>query len=278
MTSPIETARAAFNDGHAIPVLGLGNWKAANNDAASLVADALDAGYRLIDTATIYRNEAGVGEGLRQSATPRDEIFVTTKLWNDDQGYDAALRAFDRSSTALGLERIDLYLIHWPQPARGQYVESWRALVRLRDEGRIGSIGVSNFDQAQIERIADDSGVVPVLNQIELHPRLQQRELRAFHAARGIVTQSWSPLGQGALLSEPTIVEIAAKHARTSAQIVLRWHLDSGLVTIPKASDRAHMRGNLAIGGFTLDAEDMTAIAGLDAGQRYGPDPAVFVS
>jgi 2,5-diketo-D-gluconate reductase A len=263
-----------FNDGKSIPQFGLGVWQTPADVTGMAVETAIKAGYRHIDTAAIYRNEEGVGAGIRSAGVPREEIFVTTKLWNDDQGFDSALRAFDESMTKLGLETLDLYLIHWPAPTKGLYVDSWRALVRLKEEGRIASIGVSNFCADHLDRLIDETGVVPVLNQIELHPRFQQRELRAAHAARGIATQSWSPLGQGALLEDPVITGLATKHGRTPAQVVIRWHLDSGLIVIPKSATPSRIVENADVFGFTLDEGDMAAIAGLDATDgRMGPDP-----
>jgi 2,5-diketo-D-gluconate reductase A len=204
-------------------------------------------------------------------------VFVTTKLWNDSQGYDATLRAFDESLARLGLEQIDLYLIHWPCPDRGLYLDSWRALIRLREEGRTASIGVSNFTEDQLDRLVSETGVTPALNQIELHPRFQQRTLRAAHARLGIVTEAWSPLGQAQVLDEPVITRIADRLGRSPAQVVLRWHIESGFVTIPKSATPARMHENIDVFGFALTSEDHAAIAGLDrADGRIGPDPMTF--
>jgi len=263
-----------FNDGQSIPQFGLGVWQTPADVTGTAVEAALKAGYRHIDTAAIYRNEEGVGAGIRASGVPRADIFVTTKLWNEDQGFDTTLRAFDISMEKLGLDVLDLYLVHWPSPQRGLYVDTWRALVRLKEEGRVRSIGVSNFMPEHLDTIIDATGVVPVLNQIELHPRFQQHELRAAHAERGIATQSWSPLGQGALLTDPIITGIAAKHGRTSAQVIIRWHLDSGLIVIPKSATPSRIVENANVFDFTLDADDLAAIAKLDAGDgRMGPNP-----
>lgn len=271
---PIEQALVRLSDGHMMPQLGLGVFKVPDDETRTLVADAIAAGYRAIDTAAFYGNERGVGEGLRACGVPRDELFVTSKLWNDRHGYDATLAAFDETMERLGLDRLDLYLIHWPQPAAGLFVESWKALIRLREEGRVGSIGVSNFRAEDMERIIDDTGVAPVINQIELHPRFQQVELRGWQDENAILTQSWAPLGQARNLDDPTIARIAAKHNRTPAQVVIRWHLDQGIVAIPKASDRRHLVENLSVGGFSLDREDCDAIAALDSEDgRIGPDP-----
>ena len=259
----------ALSDGNSIPPIVLG--KMDNGSTVEQIGTAIRAGYRAVDTAAGYGNEDEVGEAVRASDV---EIFVTTKIAPADHGYDAALAAFDRSYARLGLDRIDLCLIHWPAPARNLYVETWNALIRLRDEGRVRSIGVSNFTIDQLERLVRETGVMPVTNQVELHPRFQQRALRAFHAEEGIVTSCWRPLGQGRELTNPAIVALAAKHKRTPAQIVLRWHVELGLIPIPKSSIPARQAENIAIFDFALDADDHAAIAALDdpAG-RSGPDP-----
>ena len=275
--APLEQALVRLSDGHMMPQLGFGVFKVDPAEAQALVADAIRAGYRAIDTAMMYKNETGVGAGVRDSGTPQDEIFVTTKLWNDDQGHDKTLAAFDASTRRLGLDTLNLYLIHWPHPKADLYVETWKAMVRLQEEGRVKSIGVSNFLPEHLERIIGETGVTPVLNQIELHPKFQQRAIRDFHEQHGILIESWSPLGQSQILKDETIGGIAKKHGKTPAQIVIRWHLDQGILTIPKASDRGHMVDNLAVGGFSLDADDMAAIAALDEPNgRIGPDPANF--
>lgn len=266
-----------LNDGRAIPQVGLGVWQTPADTTADTVAVALDAGYRAVDTAAVYRNEKGVGEGVRRSGLARDEVFITTKLWNENQGFDAALTAFDKSLGRLGLDFVDLYLIHWPAPTQDLYLDSWKALVRLKAEGRAKSIGVSNFAIPHLERIIGETGVTPAVNQIELHPRFQQAELRAFHASRGVLTESWSPLGQGKTLDDPTLVAIAQRHAKTAAQVVIRWHVQLGLIVIPKSVTPSRIAENLDVFDFVLDAEDMAAIAALDqAGGRIGPDPAAF--
>jgi len=263
-----------FTDGRDIPPIGLGVFDMGAGRTVDLVRAAIRTGYRAVDTAAIYGNEADVGEAVRTSGRP---VFVTTKVWHSDHGYDAALTAFEQSYERLGLDVVDLCLIHWPAPKRDLYVETWKALVRLKDEKRVRSIGVSNFSADQIERILAETGVAPVANQIELHPRFQQAELRAFHAQRGIATISWSPLGRGKELANPTLVAIAAKHRRTPAQIILRWHVDLGLIPIPKSADPGRQAENIAIFDFALDAEDHAAIAGLDdPNGRFGPDPMVF--
>jgi 2,5-diketo-D-gluconate reductase A len=275
--APLEQALVRLSDGHMMPQLGYGVFKIEAEKAQGLVADAIRAGYRAIDTAMIYRNEQGVGAGVRESGTPQEEIFVTTKLWNDDQGYGKALAAFDASAARLGLDTINLYLMHWPHPQADLYVESWKAMIRLREEGRVRSIGVSNFLPEHLERIIGETGVTPVLNQIELHPKWQQRDVRDFHARHDIHIESWSPLGQAQILKDATIDGIARKHGKSPAQIVIRWHLDQGILTIPKASDRGHMVDNLAVGGFSLDEDDMAAIAALDDPDgKIGPNPNDF--
>ncbi len=266
--------KIALNDGRSIPQLGLGLWQTPSGATAEIVAAALNAGYRHLDTAAAYGNEEGVGQGIADSGIPRDDIFVTTKLWNDSQGYDATLRAAEQSLKRLKLAHVDLYLIHWPAPRRGLYVDSWRALIKLRDDGLAKSIGVSNFGAEHLERIIGDTGVTPAINQIELHPRFQQRALRKVCAARGIAVESWSPLGRARLLDDPALTKIAAKHKRTPAQIVIRWHLDEGLIAIPKTARRERLAENFDVFGFSLDPEDRAAVAELNrADGRMGPDP-----
>ena len=266
-----------LNDGRVMPQFGLGVWETPDGHAPAVIRAALDAGYRLIDTAAIYRNERGVGEGLRTAGVQRTEIFVTTKLWNDRQGYDSALKAFDRSLERLGLDYVDLYLIHWPAPGQDLYVDSWKALIRLREEGRARSIGVSNFHAPHLQRIIGETGQVPAVNQIELHPRLQQKPLRAFHAEHDIVTEAWSPLGQGQLIDDPLIGKMAAKYGRTPAQVILRWHMQSGVAAIPKSASPERMAQNIDVFGFELSPEDMAILEGLDSPLgRIGPDPDSF--
>ncbi|MFI4950264.1 MAG: aldo/keto reductase [Caulobacterales bacterium] len=269
-----DALRLTLNDGREIPQLGLGVWQAPNDVAVSAVRTALDAGYRHVDTAAAYRNEPGVGEGLRASSLPREAVFVTTKVWNSEQGYDAALRALDGSLRRLKLDYVDLFLIHWPAPRQGLYLDTWRALVKAREGGRARSIGVSNFDVEQLDRIVGETGVTPAVNQIELHPRFQQRRLRDANLERGIRTESWSPLGQGRLLADPVIAGVARKHGRTPAQVIIRWHLDSGLIVIPKSVTPSRIVENHDVAGFQLDQDDMAAIEALDDPDgRIGPDP-----
>jgi 2,5-diketo-D-gluconate reductase A len=272
-----QSHEITFNDGHAIPQLGFGVWQTAPEETADAVAAALAAGYRSIDTAAAYRNEAGVGEGLKRSGLDRDDVFVTTKLWNDFHGFDTTLRAFEGSLRRLGLERLDLYLIHWPAPKQGRYLESWRAMIRLREEGRVSSIGVSNFGPEHLDRLIGETGVAPALNQIELHPAFQQAPMREADAKRGVITESWSPLGREGVLDHPTILEIARKHGKTPAQVVIRWHLALGLVVIPKSVTPSRIVENFDVWGFELDAADMAAIGAMDDPKgRRGPDPAAF--
>lgn len=254
--------------------MGLGVWRTPNEGSADAVSAAIRAGYRHVDTAAIYENEQGVGEGLRQTGAPRDQLFITTKLWNADQGFDSTLRAFDASLQRLGLDYVDLYLIHWPAPSRDLYVDTWKAFIRLKEDGRAKSIGVSNFTTEHLDRLIRETGQKPVLNQIELHPRFQQEALRKAHAERGIATESWSPLGQGQLLEDPVIGEIARKHAKTPAQIIMRWHIDSGLIVIPKSVTPSRITENFDVFGFELDDQDIAAVNGLDRSDgRIGPDP-----
>ena len=266
-----------LSNGVRMPQLGFGVWQVPDDEAAEAVGTALEAGYRSIDTAAIYGNEEGTGKAIAASGTAREDLFVTTKLWNSDQGYDSTLRAFDTSLDKLGLDYVDLYLIHWPLPSRDAYVDTWTALEKIAGEGRAKAIGVSNFKPEHLERLFAESTVTPVINQIELHPQFQQAESRAFHAQHSIATEAWSPLGQGkGLLDDPTLAAVARKHERTPAQVVLRWHLQVGNVVIPKSVTPARIRENIDVFGFELDADDLSAIAGLDSGNRIGPDPSTF--
>jgi diketogulonate reductase-like aldo/keto reductase len=279
MTSDLTTAvpDVTLIDGTTIPQLGFGVFKVDDDGAERAVAVALETGYRLIDTAKLYGNEAGVGRAIRASGIPRDEVYVTTKVWNDDQGYDAAMRAFERSAGLLDVGVVDLYLIHWPFPGEDLYVDTWRAMLHLKEQGAIRSVGVSNFVPAHLERIIGETGVVPVLNQVELHPRLQQPALRAFHERTGIATEAWSPLGRDSgLLDDPVVRRVAERHGVTPAQAVLRWHLELGTIVIPKSVTPARIRENFDVLGFTLDPEDHRDLAGMDRGERIGPDPEVF--
>jgi 2,5-diketo-D-gluconate reductase A len=269
----LPAPRVPLADGRSIPQLGFGTYKVPADATADLVVEALRIGYRHVDTATLYGNEAEVGDGIRRSGLDRDDVFVTTKVWNDDHGFDEALRAFDASAARLGLDEVDLYLIHWPIPSRDRYVDTWRALVRLREEGRARSIGVSNFSPAHIERIAEATGVWPVIDQVELHPRFPQRDLQRWNDAHGIVTEAWAPLARGGLLDDPALAEIARRHGRTPAQVVIRWHLDRGLVLFPKSTSAARLRENADVFDFSLDDADRAVIARLETGERTGRDP-----
>lgn len=263
-----------LNDGVEIPQIGLGVWQIEDNAVEGAVLAALETGYRHIDTAKIYGNERGVGAALAASGLAPEEVFVTTKLWNADQGFDSTLRAFEESAARLGREVIDLYLIHWPVPQQNVFAETWKAFVRLREEGRVRSIGVSNFNPHHIDRIVGETGVVPSVNQIELHPRFQQHGLRAYHAEKGIVIESWSPLGSGRLLGDEVLSGIAQKHGKSVAQIILRWHIGQGLIVIPKSVTPSRIAENFALFDFELDAEDIETIASLDSPDgRNGPDP-----
>lgn len=266
-----------LNDGVEMPQLGFGVWQVPDDEAETAVTTALEAGYRSIDTAAIYENERGTGKAIAASGVAREELFVTTKLWNSDQGYDATLRAFDSSLEKLGLEYVDLYLIHWPLPSKGLAIDTYKAFEKIRADGRAKSIGVSNFLPEHLEKLISETSVIPAVNQIELHPHLQQRASREFHAEQGIATEAWSPLGQGkGLLEVPAIVAIAQKHGRTPAQVVLRWHIQLGNVVIPKSVTPSRIKENIDVFGFELDPEDMAAISALNEDRRLGPDPATF--
>jgi 2,5-diketo-D-gluconate reductase A len=264
-----------LNNGVRMPQLGFGVFQVGDDEARAAVATALECGYRSIDTAALYGNEHGVGVAVSASGIPREELFVTTKLWNADQGAGRVLPAFERSIDKLGLDYVDLYLIHWPVPSRGRFVETWEAFQGLYAEGRMRAIGVSNFTPPQLTRLLEETAVVPAVNQVELHPGFQQPELRAFHRAHGIATEAWSPLGQGAALTHPVITRLAERHEKTPAQVVLRWHLDLGNVVIPKSVTPGRIRENCSVFDFALTPEDARQIAGLESGHRIGPDPDV---
>ncbi|CAB4620235.1 unannotated protein [freshwater metagenome] len=267
-----------LNDGYGIPQLGFGVFQVPAEDTARVVGEALDAGYRHIDTAWGYMNEAGVGEAVATSDIARGDLFVTTKVWNSFQGRDKTLESFDASMTALGFDYLDLLLIHWPAPENGRYVETWETFVELRDSGRVRSIGVSNFQPDHIGRIIEATGVVPALNQIELHPYFQQRTLRDFHDLHGIVTEAWSPIARGRVADDPTIKSIAAAHERTPAQVTLRWEIQHGIVVIPKTVTPERIIANIDVFDFELGADEMASIDALDdvASGRMGPVPDDF--
>ncbi|WFB88802.1 aldo/keto reductase [Streptomyces sp. B146] len=258
-----------------MPQLGFGVWQVPDDEAQTSVAQALEAGYRSIDTAAIYGNEEGTGRAIAASGLAREDLFVTTKLWNSDQGYDSTLQAFDTSLAKLGLDYLDLYLIHWPMPAREKYVDTYKAFEKLLADGRVRAIGVSNFLPEHLERLIGETSVLPAVNQIELHPHLQQHASRELHAEQGIATEAWSPLGSGkGILEIPAIVAIAQKHGRTPAQVVLRWHLQLGNVVIPKSVTPSRIKENIDVFGFSLDTEDLAAISALNEDRRLGSDPA----
>jgi diketogulonate reductase-like aldo/keto reductase len=278
MTSTSGVPMIELRDQARIPQLGFGVFLVPPPETARAVSLALEAGYRHIDTAAQYANEAGVGQAVRAFGIPRSEVFVTTKCPNPDHGYEQARAACQMSLERLDLGPIDLYLIHWPVPSRDLYVDTWRAFIELQAEGLVRSIGVSNFHPAHLERLIAETGVAPVVNQIELHPRLQQRELRRLHAQLGIVTEAWSPLARGELLDDPAVVAIARRHGRTPAQVLIRWHLQIGNIVIPKSVTPERIVENLDVFGFELTAEDIAAIDALDRGGRIGPDPDTFVT
>lgn len=264
-----------LRDGNSIPQLGLGVWQVDPAITARVVSDAIAVGYRSIDTAEGYQNEEGVGEAIKRASVPRGELFITSKLRNGGHARDLALKSFDASMKALGLEQLDMFLIHWPVPSQGKFVEAWKTLVELKTAGRIRSIGVSNFNQDHLERIIGETGETPVVNQIELHPRYQQRDKRDFHKQHDIVIESWSPLGSGRMLNDATVGEIAKKHGKSVAQTIIRWHLQEGLIVIPKTTHRERMVENFDVFGFELDADDVARINGLDKRDgRVGADPA----
>jgi diketogulonate reductase-like aldo/keto reductase len=278
MTHVTTVPTLGLADGVEIPQLGFGVFQVPPEETQEVVEEALAVGYRHVDTAAAYRNEAGVGAAIAASGIGREGVFVTTKLWNSEQGYDSTLRAFEKSLARLKLDRVDLYLIHWPMPSEDRYLDTWRAFERIQEQGLARSIGVSNFRIEDLRRLEAEADYLPSVNQVELHPRLQQPGLRAWHAEHAIATEAWSPLAQGAVLSEPTIATIAAHHERTPAQVILRWHLQLGNVTIPKSVTPERIRENLELFDFTLSEDDMAAISRLDAEERIGPDPATFTA
>jgi len=265
----------ASTPGLAIPQIGFGVWEVPDPAVDAAFGQALDDGYRHIDTARIYGNEEGVGRVLAREDVDRDSVFVTTKVWNDDHTNVPA--AFDASMQRLGIEVLDLYLIHWPAPQQDAYVDAWRAMLELQREGRVRSVGVCNFQVPHLQRLLDETGVLPSVNQVELSPYLQQRELRAFHAEHGIVTEAWSPLAvRAGLLDDPVVRELAAQHSVTPAQLVLRWHVELGNVVLTRSVTPARIAENVEIFGFRLGDDDLAALAGLDRGTRTGPDPDTF--
>jgi 2,5-diketo-D-gluconate reductase A len=269
-----------LNDGNSIPQVGLGVWQTPPEDTERATATALEAGYRHIDTAAAYGNEREVGRAVTESGVPREDVYLVTKLRNADHGYASTLAAFDASMDRLGLsgsdEYLDLYLIHWPMPAKNAFVDTFKAFAHLRDQGRIRSIGVSNFEPEHLRILVDGTGIVPAVNQVELHPLLQQQELRELHAQLGIATEAWSPLGQGSLLSNPAVTAVAETHGQTPAQVLIRWHIQLGNIVIPKSVTPERIVSNFDVFDFELSEQDMASISSLGDGTRLGPDPRSF--
>jgi 2,5-diketo-D-gluconate reductase A len=278
MVDAISIPIVTLHDGVRIPQLGFGVFQVPPEETQSVVEEALAVGYRHIDTAAAYRNEKGVGAAIDSSGLPREDVFVTTKLWNREQGFDSTLAAFDASLKRLGFDYVDLYLIHWPVPAADRFLDTWRAFEQIHEEGRVRTIGVSNFRIEDLERLGRESETRPTVNQVELHPRHQQAELRAWHSEHGVATEAWSPLAQGGLLSDQTVAEVAARHNRTPAQAILRWHIQLGNIIIPKSVTPTRIAENLNLFDFELDDGEMAAIGRLDRGERIGPDPATFIA
>lgn len=275
MANQVFTDGPTLNDGVKMPWLGLGVWKTKEGEEViQSVKSAIAAGYRMIDTAAIYGNEEGVGQAIRESGVSRDELFITTKVWNDDQGYEKTLQAFETSRKKLGLDVVDLYLVHWP--GRDKYLETWKALIHLQKEGLVRSIGVSNFQIRHLKHIIEETGVVPVVNQVELHPLLSQKELLAYARENNIVLEAWSPLMQGNL-DHPVLAQIAEKYGKTTAQVILRWDIQNGVIVIPKSVKEHRIRENANIFDFELSAEDMAAIDGLNENKRFGSNPDEFL-
>jgi 2,5-diketo-D-gluconate reductase A len=275
MASP-SSPSVPLNDGHSIPALGFGVFKVSPSDAEQAVSTALQAGYRHIDTAAVYGNEPETGRAVAESGVPRDELYLVTKLWNSEQGYDSTLTAFDASMKRLGIDYLDLYLVHWPMPTLNKFIETFKAFAHLRDQGRIRSIGVSNFEPEHINALVDATGIVPAVNQVELHPRLPQTELRELHARLGIATEAWGPLGQGSLLTDPAVTAVAEARHRSPAQVLIRWHLQLGNIVIPKSVNPERIASNFDVFDFELTENDIASISALDDGNRLGPDPRSF--
>jgi 2,5-diketo-D-gluconate reductase A len=271
-----STPSVPLNDGHSIPALGFGVFKVPPSDTEQAVSTALQAGYRHIDTAAVYGNERETGRAVAESGVPRDELYLVTKLWNSEQGYDSTLAAFDVSMERLGIDYLDLYLIHWPMPKLNKFIDTFKALAQLRDQGRIRSIGVSNFEPEHINALVDATGIVPAVNQVELHPRLPQTELRELHGRLGIATEAWGPLGQGSLLTDRAVTAVAEARHRTPAQVLIRWHLQLGNIVIPKSVNPERIASNFDVFDFELSENDIASISALDDGNRLGPDPRTF--
>ncbi|HET8601218.1 MAG TPA: aldo/keto reductase [Segeticoccus sp.] len=280
MTSPTDVPTVSLRAGGGtipMPQLGFGVFKVPAEQVVDAVATALQVGYRSIDTAKLYANEEGVGQAVRESGLAREDVFVTTKVWNDEQGYDESLRAFDASSQRLGMDVVDLYLIHWPCPEQDKYVDTWKALLKLREDGRIRAAGVCNFQPRHLQRLIDETGEAPAINQVELNPTFQQEEVRAFNAQHEILTEAWAPLAQGRdVLQDETIAQIGRRLGKTPAQVILRWHLQIGNVVIPKSVTPSRIEENFQLFDFELTDDDLQAIAKLDRNDRHGPDPDTF--
>lgn len=269
----LETARLPFHDGHSIPQIGLGVYKMSDEETAEVVRSAIDVGYRLIDGAAMYRNEEGVGRGIKESGVPRKDLFYTTKFWMDDLGYDKTKAALHRSLDLLGMDYVDLYMIHWPAPKRGLYTESWRALEDLHDEGLVRSIGMSNFHTYHLDDIFAMARKNPVINQIEIHPWLSQEEIAEYNATHSLVTQSWSPLARGQILEEPTLVELASSYGKSVAQLIIRWHIQRGFAVVPKSVTPHRIKSNTEVFDFEISDDHMAKISSLNRGYRTGVDP-----
>jgi 2,5-diketo-D-gluconate reductase A len=271
--TPEQNPLVQLNSGQLIPQLGLGVYKVGQDIAVELVKAAVEAGYRRIDTAALYDNEFEIGAGIRQSGLDREQLFVTTKIWNDRQGFDNATEAIDEALKRLNIEYIDMLLIHWPCPKQNLFVETWQAFEKALEGGKIRGIGVSNFNPHHLEQLIANSNIVPALNQVELHPGLQQGDVRKFNSEHGIATEAWSPLGRGRFGENHALLEIAKKHGKTVAQVIIRWHIELGNLVIPKTSNPDRLRENIDVFGFALDHEDMAVIASLSTGERVGPNP-----
>ncbi|WP_206789876.1 aldo/keto reductase [Amycolatopsis sp. MtRt-6] len=275
-TTTADVPTLELNNGVRIPQFGFGVFDIPPGETAQAVRTALETGYRHIDTAQMYRNEAGVAAGIAESGVAREDVFVTTKLANDAHGHDNAITALEGSLRRFGFDYVDLYLIHWPLPAKDNYVRTWQGFEEILRAGKARAIGVSNFQPAHLDRLAEETSTVPAVNQIELHPALQQARLREYHRAHGIATQAWSPLARADVLGDPVLTGLAEKHGRTAAQVVLRWHIQLGNIVFPKSASPDRIRQNIDVFGFALDDEDMAAIGRLDEGRRTGGDPDTF--
>ncbi|AYU81587.1 PGFS1 / prostaglandin f synthase [Leishmania donovani] len=271
-----KCTHVTLGNGVQVPQLGIGTWEAKNgNEVVQNIKWAINAGYRHIDTAHYYKNEKGVGQGISECGVPRSDIFVTTKLWNYDHGYESALAAFEQSRQALGVEYVDLYLIHWPGPNRS-YIETWRAFEKLYEMKKVRAIGVSNFEPHHLDDLLANCTVPPMVNQVEMHPHFQQKALRAYCAEKNIAVTAWRPLGKGALLTEPQLVELAEKHKRSAAQVIIRWLIQLGVIAIPKSSHEERIKQNFDVFDFELSPEDMRRLESMDKNSRIGPSPETF--